>query len=243
MFKNYMFDLYGTLADTHTDEWNDSLWESTAEYFTEIGAEYTAEELKKSYGELVDKEKEVIYSTHPEYKYIDIKIEKVFAQLYRNKGVSCKEDDEAVLKTALFFRRKSREYLKLYDGIKELLNDLKKQGKNVYLLTNAQRAFTWDELEVLGIRDMFDGIVISSDEECCKPDIHFYNAILNRYKLDPKETIMVGNDPVADIKGAKNSGLSALYIHTNLSPTFDKTSKADFVIPNGDTLKMRDYLL
>ena len=54
---------------------------------------------------------------------------------------------------------------------------------------------------------------------------------------------MVGNDPDADIRGAKRVGLSALYIHTNLSPEFDENSNADFIIPNGDTLKMRDYLL
>ncbi len=243
MFKNYLFDLYGTLADTHTDEWNMSLWESTAAYYTQKGASYSAEELNKAYTSLVDKEKAVIHKTHPEYKYIDIKIEKVFAQLYRSKGVECKDNDKIVLDTARYFRTTSREYLKLYEGISELLDDLKKNGGNVYLLTNAQRSFTWDELEMLGIRDKFDGIVISSDEECCKPDVHFYRIILDRYGLDPKETIMSGNDPVADIKGAKDAGLSALYIHTNLSPEFDANTNADFVIPNGDTLKMRDYLI
>ena len=157
--------------------------------------------------------------------------------------MECGDNDNIVLDTALYFRRTSRGYLRLYDGICERLDDLKKHGKNVYLLTNAQRSFTWDELEVLGIREKFDGIVISSDEECCKPDRSFYNIILNRYGLDPKETIMVGNDPTADIKGAKDAGLSALYIHTNLSPEFDPNTDADFVIPNGDTLKMREYLL
>ena len=243
MFKNYMFDLYGTLADTHTDEWNDTLWESTAKYYTENGAKYSGEELRKAYSFLVDKEKEVIHKAHPEYKYIDIKIEKVFAQLYRSKGVECGDNDKMVLDTALYFRRTSREYLKLYDGIAELLDDLKKNGGNVYLLTNAQRSFTWDELEILGIVDKFDGIVISSDEGCCKPDEHFYRVLLDKYSLDVKDTIMVGNDPVADIKGAKNVGLSALYIHTNLSPEIDMNTNADFFIPNGDALKMRDYLL
>lgn len=241
MYKNYMFDLYGTLADIHTDEGDISLWTKTAEYYTAHGAEYSAEELQKKYCSFVDDEKNVIHSKFPEYKFIDIKIEKVFKKLYTTKGVEPTEED--VLNTALFFRRASREYIKLYDGIAELLDDLKKNGGNVYLLTNAQRAFTWDELGILGIRDKFDGIVISSDEECCKPDPHFYNALLNRYSLDPKETIMVGNDPTADIKGAKSVGLSTLYIHTNISPELDENANATYFIPNGDTLKMRDYLL
>ena len=241
MYKNYMFDLYGTLADIHTDEGDIALWEKTAEYYTKKGARYTAARLWDTYIKFVDEEKAVINRLHPEYKYIDIKIEKVFKRLYSDKGVEV--SDEEVLETALFFRDLSREYIRLYDGIKELLDDLKKSGANVFLLTNAQRSFTWDELRILGIRDKFDGIVISSDEECSKPDPHFYNALLSRYKLDPKETIMVGNDPTADIKGGKGVGLDTLYIHTNISPEIDENADATYFIPDGNTLKMRDYLL
>ncbi len=241
MYKNYLFDLYGTLADIHTDEWNMSLWESMAKYYTKNGAEYTAEELNKAYDKFVNSEKEVISAKHPEYKYIDIKIEKVFTRLYEDKGVKCSEG--LALETATEFRTASREYIKLYDGIEDLLDSLKKAGANIYLLTNAQRAFTWDELGILGIRDKFDGIVISSDEECCKPDSAFFNVMLNRYSLDPKETIMVGNDPTADILGAVGVGLDSLYIHTNISPELKEEPKSTYYIPDGDTLKMKDYLL
>lgn len=241
MYKNYLFDLYGTLADIHTDEWSMSFWKKVAEYYTENGAEYTTEEMSKTYGKYVDEEKKVLSAKHPEYKYIDIKIEKVFKKLYENKGVKC--DDELVLKTATAFRTMSREYIKLYDGIEDLLDSLKKAGANIYLLTNAQRAFTWDELGILGIRDKFDGIVISSDEECCKPDSAFFNVMLNRYNLDPKETIMVGNDPTADILGAVGVGLDSLYIHTNISPELTEEPKSTYYIPDGDTLKMKDFLL
>ena len=241
MYKNYMFDLYGTLADIHTDEGDPKLWAKTAAFYSDHGADYTAEELQKNYCSFVDEEKNVIHSAHPEYKYIDIKIEKVFKRLYTSKGVSA--SDETVLETALFFRRASREYIRLYDGIAELLDDIKAGGGSVYLLTNAQRAFTWDELGILGIRDKFDGIVISSDEECCKPDPHFYKALLNRYSLEPSETIMVGNDPTADIKGGLNVGLDTLYIHTNISPEINPNSGATYFIPDGNTLEMREYLL
>ena len=146
MYKNYMFDLYGTLADIHTDEGDISLWEKTAEYYTSLGAAYTAEELQKTYCDFVDDEKNVIHNAHPEYKYIDIKIEKVFKRLYTVKGIT--PTDEEVLNTALFFRRTSREYIRLYSGIADLLDDLRANGGKVYLLTNAQRSFTWDELSI-----------------------------------------------------------------------------------------------
>lgn len=241
MYKNYLFDLYGTLADIHTDEWNDDFWTAIAEYYTKNGAEYTAKELRENYDRLCEKEKSVISEAHPEYKYIDIKIEKVFAGLYEDKGIKCSES--LPFETATFFRTTSREYIRLYDGIAQLLDDLKKKGANIYLLTNAQRSFTWDELGMLGIRDKFDGIVISSDEGCCKPDSAFFNVMLNRYKLNPSETIMVGNDPTADILGAVGVGLDSLYIHTNISPELSEDPKSTYCIMDGDTLKMRDFLL
>lgn len=241
MYKNYLFDLYGTLADIHTDEQDAELWEHMAEYYKSRGADYSALELEKTYGECVAQEKTFVCENHPDFEYVDIKIEKVFLKLYKEKGV--KADNALALDTAAEFRKKSREYIKLYDGIAQLLDDLKNAGKNVYLLTNAQRAFTWDELEILGIRDKFDGIVISSDEECCKPDSAFYKIILDRYNLDPKETIMSGNDPTADILGAQAVGLDTLYIHTNISPQIEKFPNSTYLIKDGNTAKMRDYLL
>ena len=240
MYKNYIFDLYGTLADIHTDENTPALWQKVTDFYKSNGAEYSPEELKKSYLDLISAENNNVHIRHPEYKYIDIQIEKVFRKLYEDKNVS--PTDELVAKTALLFRGTSRDYIKLYDGITELLAALKSVG-NVYLLTNAQRAFTWDELGILGIRDIFDGIIISSDEECCKPDICFYKKILDRYSLDPKESIMVGNDPVTDIRGGISAGLDTLYIHTNISPEIDYTTGCTFFIPDGDTLKMKDLLI
>ena len=241
MYKNYLFDLYGTLADIHTDEGNNKLWETLAEYYAENGASYIGKDLKKAYEKFADEEKVIVSANHPEYKYVDIKIEKVFKRLYTEKGINA--DDKLVLASATKFRTESREYIRLYKGIEELLDDLKKAGKNIYLLTNAQRAFTWDELGIIGIRDKFDGIVISSDEECCKPDNEFFKIMLTRYNLNPTETIMVGNDPTADILGAVGVGLDSLYIHTNISPELKEKPQSTYIIADGDTTKMRDYLL
>lgn len=240
MYKNYVFDLYGTLADIHTDEGLPELWEGLAKKYSDESAKYSAGEIQKRYGELVEDEKNFVRKAHPGYEHIDIRIENVFRRLYNEKGAAASE--KLVLDTALFFRRASREYIRLYDGIAELLGELQKYGK-VYLLTNAQRSFTWDELGTLGILDKFDGIVISSDEGCCKPDKAFYQTIIDRYGLDPSETIMTGNDPDADIRGGKAAGFDTLYIHSNISPEIDYDTGCTYFIPDGNTLRMRDFLI
>ena len=46
MFKNYVFDLYGTLVDISTDEENPELWENIARMYCYKQAQYTYDELK-----------------------------------------------------------------------------------------------------------------------------------------------------------------------------------------------------
>ena len=47
-YENYIFDLYGTLVDIHTDEEKTELWEKLAQFYGYYGAVYTAEELKNA---------------------------------------------------------------------------------------------------------------------------------------------------------------------------------------------------
>ena len=52
-YDNYVFDLYGTLVDIHTDESSQEIWDKLALFYGYYGACYSAEELKKRYGTLV----------------------------------------------------------------------------------------------------------------------------------------------------------------------------------------------
>ena len=51
----------------------------------------------------------------------------------------------------------------------DLLDTLKAKGKKIFLLSNAQRSFTMNEMNMLGLTPYFDGIFISSDREVSKP--------------------------------------------------------------------------
>jgi putative hydrolase of the HAD superfamily len=137
----------------------------------------------------------------------------------------------------------SLDYVRLYDFVPELLEKLHNADRKIYLLSNAQRIFTEPELKLLNIYDCFDGIVISSDEGCKKPSPRFYRALLDRYSLDPKESIMIGNDPDADIKGAQSVGLDTLYIHSNISPKLKGEVNSTYSVMDGDVKKLRKLIL
>ena len=241
MYQNYIFDLYGTLININTDEWQAKLWKSLQILYAYRGAEYTYNEIKSEYGRLVEKEKAAVRRRHPEYTVIDIKIEKVFRELFAQKGVRVSKRDLCYIAEA--FRCFSTKYIRLYDGVLDLLDTLKAKGKRVYLLSNAQRVFTENELNMFGLTPYFDGIVISSDEECSKPDHHYYEILFSRYGLKKEESIMIGNDYLADIGGAADFGIDSLYIHQSISPAVEGELRSQYTVMDGDVFKIKKLIV
>ena len=213
-YTDLIFDLYGTLVDIHTEE-NDTVWEKTAFYFGFYGAHYTAAALKAAFrAELQKREAKEgqSYECFP-----DIPFEQIMAELFRAKDIT--ENAEALGKNAAqLFRICSLDYVNLYPGVLDALETLRQQGFRLWLLSNAQRVFTEYELRHLGLGDQLDGIYISSDYRCRKPDVRFFNALIEEKKLNKDKCIMIGNDLLTDIGGAKAAGLATLYLHTNLTP-------------------------
>lgn len=213
-YTDLIFDLYGTLVDIHTDE-NDFVWDKTALYCQYHGADYTSESLKTDHKSVMARLESVCGQGYEMYP--DIPFDSVLADLFKAKGVT-ENADALGLNAAQFFRIASTEYIRLYDGVLEALDTLRSHGFRLWLLSNAQRAFTEYELRALGLGAQFDGIYLSSDYACRKPDPRFFHALIDEQKLDPTRCLMIGNDRDTDIFGAKNVGFSTLYMHTNLTP-------------------------
>lgn len=239
MYKNYIFDLYGTLVDIRTNESSGYLWKKMQEFYGFHGAEYSSVELRRVYARLCKQEEEMVKRKG----LSEIKIEKVFNELFAEKDIVVSAD---VIYTACeFFRIISTKYIKLYDGVIELFEELKKKDKKIYLLSNAQKVFTEPEIKYLGIWNYFDGIFISSNEQCKKPSSDFFNALIKKYGLNVKESIMIGNDGTSDIKGACGVGMDSLYIRTDISPQDEKIEDvaATYVISDGDFRKISTMVL
>ena len=236
MYQNYIFDLYGTLADTHTNEGKHYLWNKLSAFFSSYGALYTPAELKKAYWKYV-RDEEAKY----EDKFVEIQLDTVFEQLFLDKGIT----PERTLIEAVgnIMRILSRDYIKLYDGVMDFLLALKEKGKGIYLLSNAQRLFTESELKVLGIYDLFDGIYISSDKGVKKPSPKFMEMLLEEYHLDRTKSIMIGNDCSSDIAVANACNMDSLFIHANISPPLPDEIPATYKILDGDFRKVAPLIL
>ena len=240
-YENYLFDLYGTLVDIHTEENLPEVWQRLSYFYGYYGANYTPEELRRSYEEIIQRTEGIMKGDNHEM-FPELQIEDVFLELYTAKGV--KADKSLAVHAGQFFRVLTTDYVKLYDGAVELLDFLKKQGKRVCLLSNAQRIFTEYEMRSLGIYDKFDEVYISSDYQCKKPDIQFYNAIINELHLNKNKTIMIGNDNRCDIEGAKAAGLDTFYIHSNISPEVEdfSTVKSTYLLKKMNLREVKKIL-
>lgn len=217
-YTDLIFDLYGTLVDIHTEE-NDLVWEKTALFFGFHGAHYSPRELKRAFQAEIQAKQ--IKAGQSYECFPDIPFEEVLAALFAAKGI-CHNRDALGFQAAQLFRICSTEYIRLYPGVLEALDTLHRQGYRLWLLTNAQEAFTKYELVHLGLWDAFDGIYISSAFGFRKPDRRFFLALLEEKGLDPGKCLMIGNDRDTDIAGAKSAGLSTFYMHTNLTPPDQK---------------------
>ncbi len=206
--KNVIFDLYGTLLDIHTDEDQLDLWAKMVHFYGMSGAFYTAETLREQY------QREV--SIRFQHEEGDIEILEVFDALFKQKDVVVSQ--EKLIETARLFRILSLEYVKPYPHALDLLKVLRSRGYKVILLSNAQRAFTMDELKVTDLLNRFDHVYLSSDYGVAKPSKVFYQTMLEKEGLSAEACIFIGNDHRTDIEGANRVGMYSIYLHTNCSP-------------------------
>lgn len=216
--ENRLFDLYGTLLDTHTDEERPELWEKLADFLAMTGAEYSPEALRRRYLGLCAEETEALAarSGFPAEE-VEIELRDVFRRLYSEKGVqpsSALIGDTAVLFRALSYLRPPR----LMPNALRVLDELRGRGLGLYLLSNAQSCFTVPELRRAGLYGRFDGVFLSSDLGFRKPSRRFYEKAMELAGISAQNSVMVGNDPEADIRGAAAVGLRSRYIRTWHSP-------------------------
>ena len=213
-YTDLVFDLYGTLVDIHTEE-DDRVWEKTAFYFGFYGAHYTGPELKAAFQSAMRAREARAGQSYECFP--DLPFEETMADLFRAKGVT-ENADTLGINAAQLFRISSLDYIRLYPHALEALAKLRKAGYRLWLLSNAQAIFTAYELRLLGLGEQLDGIYLSSNYKCRKPDLRFYQALIEERHLDVSKTMMIGNDRQTDIAGAKAAGMATLYMHTDLTP-------------------------
>lgn len=114
-----------------------------------------------------------------------------------------------------------------YPEAEPVLEELKELGVPLYVVSN------WDVeleevLEGLGWMRFFEGIVASAVLGVEKPRREIYAEALRVAGVSAERAVMVGNDPISDVKGASEAGVDAVFVDRKGG----EAPEATFVIPD-----------
>jgi phosphoglycolate phosphatase len=123
------------------------------------------------------------------------------------------ESDDVVNKVRVDFKNYYKEHLcdktRPYDGIIDLLKDLKANGVYTAVVSNKYNQATKK------LSDTFFGSLIDyaiGEDNCpTKPDPYMANTVIDYFNVDKKDCVFVG-DADTDINTAKNTGIDCITV-------------------------------
>jgi putative hydrolase of the HAD superfamily len=80
------------------------------------------------------------------------------------------------------------------------------------VVTNGSSETQRAKLARLGFEPLFDKIIVSEEVGCRKPDSAIFRLAIAGWDVPASSVLVVGDDPVADVEGARAAGMQALRV-------------------------------
>ena len=110
----------------------------------------------------------------------------------------------------VFYRARNR--VDLYDDVLPALERLSARFR-LFAVSNGNA-----DLAAVGIASWFEGSLAAREAGCLKPDPRIFQLLLERAGLAPYDALHVGDDPLADVEGARRAGLDAVWVNRRGDP-------------------------
>jgi len=207
MIQNVFFDLDNTLWDHRKNA-----------YFT-IKDIFEAKEIKRLYG--IDFE-----YFHKKYDEInealwvllrDGKIDKKYLKKNRFPNTFLELGIDNPPLSEYFesnFLDNDIKHSELVDGAKDILNYLSYKGYNLHIISNGFVEVTHKKIETSGINNFFKTIVTADDIGVRKPNPKIFEYSLKNASAQKNNSILIGDDYIADAKGAQNFGIDVIFFNS-----------------------------
>ncbi len=95
-----------------------------------------------------------------------------------------------------------------------MLQALKADGFKLGLITNGKPGLQERKLEMLGLDNIFDRVIVSGQYNCPKPQLTAFKMMAERLELDPADMMYVGDNPLNDVDASRKAGYVPVYVNT-----------------------------
>jgi putative hydrolase of the HAD superfamily len=123
------------------------------------------------------------------------------------------------------YDREKLQNLELYPGVRDTLEELKKIGFRLAIITDADRSHARARLAKVGLLDSFELLVSADMTGTKKPDPAHFLFALDALGLKPEESLVVGDSIKRDIAPARRLGLRTAYASYGDWRPFEETEK------------------
>lgn len=210
MYKNLIFDFDGTIANSKKCSFI-----ATKKAFLDYGLDEPSD-------------------NQIEY-YMGVPIEKSF-DLMSSVKLTSEERSELITLFRENYKEIENSYLEIYDHMLEQLEILYKKAK-LFVVSSKKTDVLKRNLKILKIEHLFLEVIGSDKVKEYKPSPDGVLYILNKYNLNKRETIYIG-DAIFDIQMAKNADVSSCAVTWGShSEEQLKLEKPDYLIKNINQLE------
>ena len=232
MIKHILFDLDGTLLPMDQSVFIKGYFGALIKYFGQLGLDETAAYtgLKVSVKAMAQNEgsmlnEDVFWKVFLEYNEGDRE------ELTRSTKVFYRDHFESVVRATCGFNPLSNEVIQL----------AKSKGYDVYLLTSPMfpKEATSVRVKCAGLDfNDFKEVTTYENYHFCKPNVAYFQEVMNKFQLDPTECLMIGNDVQEDTV-VKHLGTSVYLVTDDL---IDRNNTDISTIPHGSFQELIAYI-
>ncbi len=232
MIKGLLIDLNGTVIDILTDESNDDVYRTMSNLLSYQGIYLSADEVRHLFFSYNKEQRKASQESYPEFD-----AEAIFAKMIDDHSTQMTRALSAEIRKTLprflaqAFRSATLFKLSLYDGVRSVLDELKKQYR-LAAVSDGQLLWAEPEMRRAGLENDFEFVIVSGEYGYRKPDARMYQKALKRMGLKPDEVIFVGNDMYRDVFGAHEAGMKTVFFKSNQGDHKSYGVEADYIIYN-----------
>jgi len=134
-----------------------------------------------------------------------------------------------------YYREHMLDNTGLYPGVRDTLDKLLEQGKQMAVLTNKPVRFSQGIIEGLRLAGHFRRVYGGNSFESKKPDPEGLNLLMEELSVPRPQTLMVG-DSAVDVETARNAQVKCCGVTYGLQPESFERQPPDFLIDRMEEL-------